>query len=182
MLLRDLPPLLREEPGFASVLGRSSAVLAVPEPARALTVAGLAQLSSRRPIVVAAPTTGDADRLTNDLRAYLGADAVDTFPAWETLPFERVSPSVETMGRRLRTMWRLQDPERAPRVLIAPVRALVQRLGPHVEDVEPIIVRPGEQRDRDEFVAALVGRSEEHTSELQSLMRISYAVFCLKKK
>src|SRR3546814_8199816 len=28
----------------------------------------------------------------------------------------------------------------------------------------------------------LVGRSEEHTSELQSLMRISYAVFCLKKK
>src|SRR3546814_6386528 len=33
--------------------------------------------------------------------------------------------------------------------------------------------KPSEQR---------VGRSEEHTSELQSLMRISYAVFCLKKK
>src|SRR3546814_4606759 len=30
--------------------------------------------------------------------------------------------------------------------------------------------------------AHVVGRSEEHTSELQSLMRISYAVFCLKKK
>src|SRR3546814_5821934 len=30
--------------------------------------------------------------------------------------------------------------------------------------------------------AQLRGRSEEHTSELQSLMRISYAVFCLKKK
>src|SRR3546814_3430159 len=30
--------------------------------------------------------------------------------------------------------------------------------------------------------AMTVGRSEEHTSELQSLMRISYAVFCLKKK
>src|SRR3546814_5685106 len=30
--------------------------------------------------------------------------------------------------------------------------------------------------------AVLMGRSEEHTSELQSLMRISYAVFCLKKK
>src|SRR3546814_1472332 len=29
---------------------------------------------------------------------------------------------------------------------------------------------------------AVGGRSEEHTSELQSLMRISYAVFCLKKK
>src|SRR3546814_2705827 len=31
-------------------------------------------------------------------------------------------------------------------------------------------------------VNAMHGRSEEHTSELQSLMRISYAVFCLKKK
>src|SRR3546814_7386732 len=30
--------------------------------------------------------------------------------------------------------------------------------------------------------AAAAGKSEEHTSELQSLMRISYAVFCLKKK
>src|SRR3546814_11162599 len=30
--------------------------------------------------------------------------------------------------------------------------------------------------------AGRVARSEEHTSELQSLMRISYAVFCLKKK
>src|SRR3546814_8560038 len=32
------------------------------------------------------------------------------------------------------------------------------------------------------LVGQLVQRSEEHTSELQSLMRISYAVFCLKKK
>src|SRR3546814_10273022 len=34
----------------------------------------------------------------------------------------------------------------------------------------------------DDDVAAIGLRSEEHTSELQSLMRISYAVFCLKKK
>src|SRR3546814_2516034 len=32
------------------------------------------------------------------------------------------------------------------------------------------------------FINVHNGRSEEHTSELQSLMRISYAVFCLKKK
>src|SRR3546814_7954738 len=40
---------------------------------------------------------------------------------------------------------------------------------------------PGDFRDwdRDQWIAA---RSEEHTSELQSLMRISYDVFCLKKK
>src|SRR3546814_8954693 len=39
------------------------------------------------------------------------------------------------------------------------------------------------RRDHDgDAAAARRGRSEEHTSELQSLMRISYAVFCLKKK
>src|SRR3546814_4656521 len=60
--------------------------------------------------------------------------------------------------------------------------------------VEPAIERParGAQRDpqrhaadqeRDEDQHRQLGvRSEEHTSELQSLMRISYAVFCLKKK
>src|SRR3546814_5487770 len=36
--------------------------------------------------------------------------------------------------------------------------------------------------DRVDLIGELDARSEEHTSELQSLMRISYAVFCLKKK
>src|SRR3546814_6083971 len=43
-----------------------------------------------------------------------------------------------------------------------------------------VIVEQG--RAGDELRPALRERSEEHTSELQSLMRISYAVFCLKKK
>src|SRR3546814_8652818 len=38
------------------------------------------------------------------------------------------------------------------------------------------------RRERKEWVIGMAGRPEEHTSELQSLMRISYAVFCLKKK
>src|SRR3546814_8967310 len=47
--------------------------------------------------------------------------------------------------------------------------------------------RQGRDRTRSPFegcfgATAGIGRSEEHTSELQSLMRISYAVFCLKKK
>src|SRR3546814_5107051 len=42
------------------------------------------------------------------------------------------------------------------------------------QEREIMVVRHAVGKDR--------GRSEEHTSELQSLMRISYAVFCLKKK
>src|SRR3546814_7765225 len=36
--------------------------------------------------------------------------------------------------------------------------------------------------ERSDAIGAMARRSEEHTSELQSLMRISYAVFCLNKK
>src|SRR3546814_1659572 len=43
------------------------------------------------------------------------------------------------------------------------------------------LFRPGAERQAQQLVAE-ADRSEEHTSELQSLMRISYAVFCLKKK
>src|SRR5262245_33062734 len=154
--LHALPGLLRDEPALAQVLGRTLATLAVAESARAIVTAGLAGLTSRRPIVLAVPTSSEAERLAHDVAAYLGDDAVELFPAWETLPFERVSPAVETMGRRTRVLWRLREADRAPAVVVASVRALVQRLGPHVEDVEPVVVRPGQQLDRDELVSELV--------------------------
>src|SRR3546814_5200645 len=48
-----------------------------------------------------------------------------------------------------------------------------------IPDAKP--VREGDIVNID-VTTIIDGRSEEHTSELQSLMRISYAVFCLKKK
>ena len=132
-------------------------MVAVPEPARAFALAGIADASRRRPVLVAVPTNAEAERLANDIAAFLGQEQVDLCPAWETLPFERVSPSVETMGRRLRTMWRLRSgPDRIPRVLIAPVRSLLQRLGPHVEDTAPVTINKGDQVDPQELVARLI--------------------------
>src|SRR3546814_4493784 len=46
---------------------------------------------------------------------------------------------------------------------------------------EPVKAERGAS-PRSTISSAAISRSEEHTSELQSLMRISYAVFCLKKK
>src|SRR3546814_7334089 len=46
--------------------------------------------------------------------------------------------------------------------------------------IDPSLLVPDEAEILEDLIAA--ARSEEHTSELQSLMRISYAVFCLKKK
>ncbi len=184
-VLAPLLPLLRSDQAFTSLRDLRSVVVAVPEPARAFAIAGLAEAAGRHPTVVAVPTNSEAERLAHDLAAYLGADQVDVCPAWETLPFERVSPSVETMGRRLRTMWRLTSPVRAgarpsgapspprqPKVLVAPVRSLLQRLGPHVEDASPVVVSKGDQIDPDDLIARLVAmgyRREyqvEHRGEL----------------
>src|SRR3546814_5469665 len=57
-------------------------------------------------------------------------------------------------------------------------------LGAHVEvdHAAAPLGRIGQGRENVFDPQLLVLRSEEHTSELQSLMRISYAVFCLKKK
>jgi transcription-repair coupling factor (superfamily II helicase) len=172
------PPLaalrgrLRDEPGLVAALGRSSTVLVVPEAARAVTVAGLVELSRRRPVVVAAPSAADAERLAADLAVFLPPGSVESFPAWETLPFERVSPSIETMGRRLRTLWRLRSGDESLSVVVAPARALVQRLGPHAEDVQPIVVSDGGRLDSTDLVERLVSagyRREyqvEHRGEL----------------
>src|SRR3546814_5858610 len=59
-----------------------------------------------------------------------------------------------------------------------PIEAGLARFG-LVAQVEPY---PGERQYPHRQVDQEHPRSEEHTSELQSLMRISYAVFCLKKK
>src|SRR3546814_10425205 len=57
----------------------------------------------------------------------------------------------------------------------------VDRLADHGEAVGVEGVHLGMEFQAGDAVADVPQRSEEHTSELQSLMRISYAVFCLKK-
>src|SRR3546814_9593518 len=68
----------------------------------------------------------------------------------------------------------------------------VQRDDQDVEAVARVVLQQGDQGHRQMLAVGAVDtedeldglrrRSEEHTSELQSLMRISYAVFCMKKK
>src|SRR4051812_58307 len=109
--LQRLPAMLAEEPALRAVIARAPAV-AVPDAARPLFVSALAASTTRRPLVVAVPTGAEAERLARDLAQFVDTGSssfgdVELFPAWETLPFERVSPSLETMGRRLRVMWRV---------------------------------------------------------------------------
>src|SRR3546814_4096225 len=64
-------------------------------------------------------------------------------------------------------------------------RAGAERVRPRrrpLPELRPAAEAGADRPAGDGVVRALPTRSEEHTSELQSLMRISYAVFCLKKK
>ena len=156
MNLASLPPFLRQETALTQAIGKPNAVIAVPESARPISLAALQHLSSRRPLVVACPTGTAAGQLYDDLQQFMGEGEVVLFPAWETLPFERVSPSVETMGRRLEVLWRIRDPERCPAIIVASVRSLLQRLGPGAVAVEPVRVAPRAIIDPDELLQTLV--------------------------
>ena len=155
--LVGLGRLLASEPAVVSVLGRRDASLAVAESGQAAVLAAIAEKNGRHPVVVATPTTADAERLAGDLSAMLDGGAT-LFPAWETLPFERVSPGVETMGRRCQAIWQLLDPAKCPRVLVAPIRALLQRLVPDSDDAAPVMVNAGDRVDLGQLAADLAAR------------------------
>ena len=154
--LSQLSAVVAHEPGIDLIAGQRNAVLAVPESARAAVLAALTHANSRRPIVVAVPTGTMANEVAEDLASFLGADAVELFPAWETLPFERVSPAVHTMGARMRTMWRLRTANEQPTVIVAGTRALLQKLAPGSSTTNPIRISVGDRIDIDALCEQLV--------------------------
>src|SRR3546814_5298945 len=96
----------------------------------------------------------------------------DTLFPYTTLFRSTMRPSSASSARRATTSSMRQQPARAPGLMEgADTR-------PHPHDPE----RHDRYRCQLPCGAGKSGRSEEHASELQSLMRISYAVFCLKKK
>jgi transcription-repair coupling factor (superfamily II helicase) len=160
-VLGALAARLRADNALQLALGGAATTIAAVEPATAAVVAALDLAGQRRPQLVVVPTAADAERLTHDLAAFLPSGTVELFPAWDTLPFERVSPDVGTMGLRLRVLWRLLGHEAfvadgPPRVVVAPVRAALQRLAPLDADLGPVAVTAGDQVDQAQLVDRLV--------------------------
>ena len=105
-------------------------------------------------------TGREADDLTEELRAVLG-DVVTMFPSWETLPHERLSPGVETVGARMMVLRRLNNPDDARfgvplRVVVTTARSLLQPMAPDLADIEPVILTVGAEADFDGVLARLV--------------------------
>ncbi len=93
------------------------------------------------PLLVITQRSSDAEALADGLGAFLGEDRVAVFPAWETLPHERLSPQPATVGRRLAVLDRLCRPEAHAEPLlavVAPVRAALQPMDPALGRRAPI--------------------------------------------
>ena len=103
-------------------------------------------------------TFREAEAATAALTSLLGETAVAYYPAWETLPHERLSPRSDTVGRRLAVLRRLagNDPLPAPRVLVAPVRSLLQPQVTGLGDLLPVKLVTGEDYDLAEVARSLV--------------------------
>jgi transcription-repair coupling factor (superfamily II helicase) len=146
--------------------------LAAPAGARPLVLARLVAESTGTLLAVTA-TGRAADELAADLTCYLPGAGVAVFPAWETLPHERLSPRSDTVARRLAVLRRLahpdpDDPAAGPlSVVVAPVRALLQPLVTGLGDLTPVSLRPGMTIDRDEVIAALVAAAYTRTDMVE---------------
>ena len=132
--LAGLIELTLTDPGLQELTrlatdGSDGQALVGPSTAR-LPVA--AALASAGPVLVVTATGREADDLTAELRAVYG-DAVALFPSWETLPHERLSPGVDTVGARLTVLHRLASPDDARlgpplQVVVTTARSLLQPL------------------------------------------------------
>ena len=91
--------------------------------------------SQSRPVLLVTPSSRRAEELADELRTYIGADLVDFFPPWETLPHERLSPKNDTVAARFKALHRLAS-KKPPRVLVTSIRGLIQPIISTVLDAE----------------------------------------------
>ncbi|QTX04152.1 transcription-repair coupling factor [Agromyces archimandritae] len=138
--------------GALAHAGRS-AEFSAPVGLDAPLVAGLIERrrdAGRPPVaLVVTATSREGEAFGQSLEPYLGEVELLEFPAWETLPHERLSPSAETVGRRLHALRRLREyadrAETHPLVVVASVRAALQPLADNLAEIEPIVLRAGER-------------------------------------
>ena len=129
--------------------------------ALARALAGRADGDRGRPVLAVTATGREAEDLAASLRSLLPADAVAEFPAWETLPHERLSPRSDTVGRRLAVLRRIvhpraEDPAAGPvQVVVAPVRSVLQPQVKGLAELEPVALRRGESHDLGSVAGAL---------------------------
>jgi len=155
-----LSPLLD---GWRSVfLPDEGGIWAVAHSGRAFAIAGLVSQLERTALIVV-PGEREADDLADDLGLFL--EDVVFAPAWETLPFEHVSPNMATMAGRARARHRLQRPSQTG-VVVSSVRGAIQRLSP--SPYLPLTLRGGQTIELDELGSTLATLGYQRTDRVEA--------------
>ncbi|MGA8994550.1 MAG: transcription-repair coupling factor [Nocardioidaceae bacterium] len=134
--------------------------LTAPGALRPFVVKGL--VDAGRTVLAVAATAREAEDLVRALAGVVDPAQVAYYPAWETLPHERLSPRSDTVGQRLAVLRRLRHPgthaSNGPvRVVVAPVRSLLQPQVRGLADLEPVELTVGAEADLDDVVRRLAG-------------------------
>jgi transcription-repair coupling factor (superfamily II helicase) len=162
-------PALRH--ALASV-GQPDLDVSAPAGLRPLVVAALAA-RAERPVLAVTATSREAEDLVEALSSFLPPESVVDYPAWETLPHERLSPRPDTVGKRLAVLRRLRhpradDPAAGPvSVVVAPVRSVLQPQVPDLGDLEPVALRAGDEVEFDDVVRQLAGIADSRVDMVE---------------
>jgi len=160
----DLSGLLRgllEEPHLAQAARAVGPEGSVVTPVEGLPFLASGMALTNRVLAVTA-TTRQAEDLVAAASSLIGPNRVAALPAWETLPHERLSPSSDTVGRRLAVLRRLVHPDPADDTIgpldlvVAPVRALLQPIVLGLGDLAPVAIGTGAQISPEDLVGRLV--------------------------
>ncbi|MCL2490029.1 MAG: transcription-repair coupling factor [Propionibacteriaceae bacterium] len=157
MTLVGLVAALRDDAALISA--RQAAAAREPELTITAPEAGtpyvVASLSKARTVLAVTSTYREAEELTAGLGSLLGEPQVAYYPAWETLPHERLSPRLDTVGRRLAVLRRVVS-DTPPAVVVAPVRAILQPQAKGLASLRPVRLAKGEDYPMDDLARDLV--------------------------
>jgi transcription-repair coupling factor (superfamily II helicase) len=117
-LMRGLIQLLQRDDEATSALADSEKIIA-PTPTYPFL---LAIRAMSKPLLVITGSSKAAEDLSDELKSL--HSEVFEFPAWETLPHERLSPRSDTVAKRLATLYALKAPTGNP-IVVAPIRAVI---------------------------------------------------------
>jgi transcription-repair coupling factor (superfamily II helicase) len=169
--LAGLLDLIKADPAFMAIAESSGVANTVdlvgPSVIYPLVIAKIASEQESGIKLVLTTTGRAADELAADLSAYLPTEGIAVFPSWETLPHERLSPSADTVGKRMAVLRRLAHPivgsvHAAPiKVLITSVRAALQPIVADLGEQDPVVLKVGDKASLTETVIGLVALGYE---------------------
>jgi transcription-repair coupling factor (superfamily II helicase) len=108
-------------------------------PLLAALLAQRSRLDLPEAVLVVTATGRESEALRRTMASMRPDAEIVEFPAWETLPHERLSPSAEIVGKRIQALRKLSEwTGDHPIVVVASVRAALQPLADNLVDFEPI--------------------------------------------